>query len=322
MTLWSRFQSLQRKIIAAIVVVGLLPLTILLVLIYFEERRALQEATGANFKEVAVEAARRIEMHVTRGMNESQQLATMPFLRTAVSEANRTYEGKDAHRIQEIIKDWQRRWKRRDKHSEFPLFVNRIVTNLLIQWHEIRKADYLGIIVTDGQGALVVSSIPQVEYSYETTAWWHAIVKEGSRDPYVGDVMFDPAFGTYVVVVTAPILDDHHQAVIGAVTILLRRDTVFRSIAEVALGETGHAMLFGSDGALVMCPVLAPEAHTVDAAFSARLGVLKSGWAVSSDDSHGGTNSLIGYAPVRFVERLAPGSIGGKQWVTVNTSRR
>ena len=317
MTLWSRFQSLQRKIIAAIVVVGLLPLTILLVLIYFEERRALQEATGANFKEVAVEAARRIEMHVTRGMNESQQLATMPFLRTAVSEANRTYEGKDAHRIQEIIKDWQRRWKRRDKHSEFPLFVNRIVTNLLIQWHEIRKADYLGIIVTDGQGALVVSSIPQVEYSYETTAWWHAIVKEGSRDPYVGDVMFDPAFGTYVVVVTAPILDDHHQAVIGAVTILLRRDTVFRSIAEVALGETGHAMLFGSDGALVMCPVLAPEAHTVDAAFSARLGVLKSGWAVSSDDSHGGTNSLIGYAPVRFVERLAPGSIGGKQWVTV-----
>ncbi len=317
MKLWSRFQSLQRKIIAAIVVVGLLPLTILLVLIYVEEHRALREATGANFKEAAVEAARRVEMHVTRSMNESQQLATMPFLRSAVSEANRTYEGKDARRIQEIIKDWQQRWRRRDKRSEFPLFVNRIVTNFLIQWHEIRKSDYLGIIVTDGQGALVVSSIPQVDYAYEKTAWWHAVVEEGSQDPYIGDVAFDPAFGTHVVVVAAPIMDDNHQTVIGAVTILLRRDTLFRSVAEVVLGETGHAMLFGSDGTLVMCPVLAPEAHTITSEFSARLEALKSGWAVSSDDSHGGADSLIGFAPVRFVERLAPGSIGGKQWITV-----
>jgi len=317
MKLWSRFQSLQRKIIAAIVVIGLLPLTILLVLIYVEERRALREATGANFKEAAVEAARRVEMHVTRSMNESQQLATMPFLRTAVSEANRTYEGKDAKSIKEIIEDWQQRWGDRDKRSEFPLFVNRIVTNFLIQWHEIRKSDYLGIVVTDGQGALVVSSIPQVEYSYEKTAWWHAIVKEGSLDPYVGDVAFDPAFGTHVVAVAAPIQDDNHQAVIGAVTILLRRDTLFHSVAEVALGETGHAMLFGSDGTLVMCPALAPEAHTVNPEFSDRLRTVKSGWAVASDDSHGGTESLIGFAPVRFADRLAAGSIGGKQWITV-----
>ncbi len=103
MTFWSRSHSLQRKIIAAIVMVGLLPLTLLLALTYVEERRALREMTGANFKEVAVEAARRIEMHVTRGINEAQQLATTPFLRTAVSEANRTYEGKDGQSIQEIM---------------------------------------------------------------------------------------------------------------------------------------------------------------------------------------------------------------------------
>ena len=53
---------------------------------YIEERRALRETIGANFKEVAVEAARRIEMQVTRGINEAQQLATTPFLRTSVTE--------------------------------------------------------------------------------------------------------------------------------------------------------------------------------------------------------------------------------------------
>lgn len=76
---WSRSYSLQQKIIAAIVMVGLLPLVLLLILIYVEERRALRESTGANFKEAAVEAARRIESHVSRSINEAQQLATTPF---------------------------------------------------------------------------------------------------------------------------------------------------------------------------------------------------------------------------------------------------
>lgn len=317
MALWSRSHSLQRKIIAAIVLVGLLPLTLLLILIYVEERRAVREATGANFKEAAVEAARRIEMHVTRGMNEAQQLATTPFLRTAVSEANRSYEGKDENSILEIIRDWQQRWGQRDKRSEFPLFVNRLVTNFLIRWHEIRKSDYVGILVTDGEGALVVSSIPQVDYSYAKTAWWQAVVKGGSRQPYVGEMIFEPAFGTHVVVVAAPIMDDQQQGVIGAVTILLRRDTLFQSIAEVAFGSTGHAMLFNSDGTLVMCPVLAPEAHTLTADFGSLLGALKSGWGEAADDSHGRTDALIGFAPVRFADGLAPGSIGGKTWVTV-----
>ncbi len=258
MTLWSRSHSLQRKIITAIVLVGLLPLILLLALTYVEERRALREMTGANFKEVAVEAARRIEMQVSRGMNEAQQLATTPFLHTAVTEANRTYEGKDAQSIQGMIKDWQQRWHQRDKQSEFPLFINRIVTNYLIRWHDIRKSDYVGILVTDQQGALVVSSIPQVEYFYGKTPWWQAVVKGGSFRGYVSEIAFDPAFGTHVVVVAAPILDDTKETVIGTVTILLRRDTIFHAIAEVTIGATGHAMLFSSDGVPVICPVLSP----------------------------------------------------------------
>ncbi|HEX7093480.1 MAG TPA: PAS domain S-box protein [Nitrospiraceae bacterium] len=317
MTLWSRSHSLQRKIITAIVLVGLLPLILLLALTYIEERRALREMTGANFKEVAVEAARRIEMQVSRGMNEAQQLATTPLLRTGVTEANRTYEGKDAQSIQSMIKDWQQRWHQRDKQSEFPLFINRIVTNYLIRWHDIRKSDYVGILVTDQQGALVVSSIPQVEYFYGKTPWWQAVVKGGSLRGYVSEIAFDPGFGTHVVVVASPILDDTKGTVIGAVTILLRRDMIFHAIAEVTIGATGHAMLFSSDGVPVICPVLAPEEHTVRPELISALGGLKAGWTVAADDSHGSRNALIGFAPVRFGESMAPGSLGGNQWITV-----
>ncbi len=317
MKLWSRSHSLQHKIITAIVMVGLLPLGLLLLITYLEEHRALRDTTGANFKEVAVEVSRRIEMHVTRGINEAQQLATTPFLRTAVSEANRTYEGKDPKSIQEIIKDWQQRWRQRDKRSEFPLFINRIVTNYLIRWHDIRKSDYVGILVTDNQGALVVSSIPQVEYFYGRTAWWPAVVKSKQPQVYVGEIAFDPAFGTHVVVVAAPIFEDGQQTAIGTVTILLRRDTLFRSISEVEIGASGHAMLFSSDGTSLICPILAPEEHVVRPDFIGTITQEKAGWATVSDDSHGSLNALIGFAPVRFTDPLAPGSMGGKQWITV-----
>ena len=120
-----------------------------------------------------------------------------------------------------------------------------------------------------------------------------------------------------MVVVAAPILDDTKGTVIGAVTILLRRDTIFHAIAEVTIGATGHAMLFSSDGVPVICPVLAPEEHTVRPELISALGGLKAGWTVAADDSHGSRNALIGFAPVRFGESLAPGSLGGKQWITV-----
>ncbi len=316
MKLWGRSHSLQRKIITAIVMVGLLPLTLSLVLTYFTERRALHETIGASFREKAVEAASRVEMKVTRGINEAEQLAATPFLHTSVTEANRSYAGKEPRSIESMIKDWQKEWRRRGKSNEFPLFINRIVTNYLIRLHDIRRADYLGILVTDNQGALVVSSIPQVEYYHGKSAWWQAAFNKGRGADYVSELYFDSSYGTHVLNVAVPILDEDQRTAIGVVSVLLKRDSLFRAISEITIGATGHAMLLSSDGTPLICPVLAPEEHVITPALVEQLGPMQAGWSIAGDDSHGGHNSLIGFAPVRLSDRLAPGSLGGKRWVT------
>ena len=316
MKLWGGSQSLQRKIITAIVMVGLLPLTLSLILTYIEERRALRETVGANFKEIAVEAARRIEMQVTRGINEAQQLATAPFLRTSVTEANRSYAGKDEKSVQMMIGDWQRRWRERERRHEFPLFINRIVTNYLIRWHDIRKSDYIAILVTDNHGALVVSSIPHVEYYYGKSSWWQAAFQEGQGKVYVSEIYFDPSFGTHVLNVSVPILDDEQHVPVGTVSLLLRRDSLFHSISDVTIGATGHAMLMSSDGVPLICPVLSPEEHVVDPALLSHMNRSHASSFVATDDSHGGRNSIVGIAPVRLGEQLSVGSLGGKRWLT------
>ena len=239
MKLWGRSHSLQRKIITAIVMVGLLPLTLSLILTYFTERRALHETIGANFREKAVEAARRVEMKVTRGINEAEQLAATPFLRTSVTEANRSYAGKEPRNIESMIQDWQKEWRRRGKSNEFPLFINRIVTNYLIRLHDIRRADYLGILVTDNQGALVVSSIPQGEYFHGKSTWWQAAFNKGRGAEYVSEIHFDPSYGTHVLIVAVPIWDDDQRAVIGVVSI--SGGSILR-LAAVALELGGTSM--------------------------------------------------------------------------------
>jgi PAS domain S-box-containing protein len=313
--LWSRSHSLQRKIITSIVMVGLLPLTVSLLLTFQEERRALRETTGANFKEIAVEAARRIEMQVLRGANEAQQLAATPFLRTGVAEANRSYEGKPEASVQAMIRDWQQRWRGRRHQHEFPVFINRLVTNYLIRWHDIRKADYVAILVTDNRGALVVSSVPQAEYYYGKAGWWTATVSAKRGQTYVDDY-FDPAFGTHVLNVSVPIWDEERGGAIGAVSILLRRDSLFRVISEVSIGATGHAMLMSSDGAALLCPVFNPEEHTISAQLVEQMNRVRAGWFIAAEDSHGGRDSIVGVAPVRLGDSLAGGSLGGRRWVT------
>lgn len=317
MKLWNRPQSLQQKVITAIVMVGLLPLTISLVLTYFEEQHALRKTIGNNFKEVAVEAARRIEMQVTRGVNEAQQLATAPFLKTAVTESNRSYQGKSEKDVQAMIGDWQRKWRGRERKQEFPLFINRIVTNYLIRWHDIRKSDYIAIFVTDNRGALVVSSIPQVDYYYGKSPWWQAAYNKGRGEVYVSEIYFDPSFGTHALNVSVPIMDEEQGGVIGTVSVILRRDALFHSVSDVVIGATGHAMLMSADGALLICPVLSLEEHTIRPDLVKQIGQMHAGWIVAADDTHGGRNSIVGFAPVRLGHQLAASSLGGTRWVTL-----
>jgi PAS domain S-box-containing protein len=61
--------------------------------------------------------------------------------------------------------------------------------------------------------------------------------------------------------------------------------------------------------------VLAPEEHVITPALVEQLRPMQTGWSIAPDDSHGMHNSLIGYAPVRLSDRLAPGSLGGKRWL-------
>ena len=138
-------------------------------------------------------------------------MATIPFIRGAVTENNRSYEGRDREKIKAIIEEWRKQWRQRKDPDEFPVFVNQIATNYLMDWHAIRKSDYLGILVTDNQGAIVLSSLPQVQFFHGESLWWKAAFNDGEGQIFVSDLRFDPSFGTHVLNVVVPIFDENES---------------------------------------------------------------------------------------------------------------
>ncbi len=293
------------------VLIGLLPLSFAFVITYLEERQAIQQAIGRDFSQIAIEAAGKIELQVMRGLSEARQLGTIPILRGAVIDSNRSFSGRDPVSVRRMIREWEGLWNKGRGRGRFPDFVNKMATDYLLEWHRIRKDEYIAILVTDRHGALVLSSTPNTEYDQSQTKWWRASYNEGKGQIYVSDLMRDEALDVHVLEVAVPILDDAQKETVGAINIRLRSDELFKAIQEVRIGEQGHAMLLNSLGKPLICPVLAPDKHSISATLMNQINKPSAGWVVAEDDSHGGKNSIVGFAPVRFSIPLAPESFGG-----------
>ena len=153
-----------------------------------------------------------------------------------------------------------------------------------------------------------------MKFFHGRSSWWQAIFQHPQEQSYVSDLFFDPSFGTHVLNVAVPILDDQRTELVGAISILLRRDSLFQSVSEVTVGETGHAMLVASDGTPLLCPVLSLEEHAVKPHLVHAMATQKAGWVMANPDSHGAENSIVGFAPLRLGLGHETASFGGHQW--------
>jgi hypothetical protein len=247
------------------VLIGLLPLCFSIFITGYEQYRTIRDTIGRDFQQIAIETAGKIELQVTQTINEARQLATIPIVRSAVIDSNRSYAGRSLPAIRRMVREWESRWNARAQRDRYPDFVNKMAIDYLSDWIRIRKGEYISILVADSQGALVVSSSPRAEYDQSKSLWWQASYNGGKGEIYVSDLVFDPDLGSYVLEVSAPILNETQQKAVGAVNVRLRPDELFKAIQEVRLGERGLALLLNSVGMQLICPLVSPEGHSIQA---------------------------------------------------------
>src|SRR3990172_5817131 len=87
--------NIQKKVIASMLFVGTIPGILVVALTYLSGTNALKNSIGTNFQEIAKETAGKIAILMDKEVQEAQNLALSPYIRAAVLEANKRYEGEN-----------------------------------------------------------------------------------------------------------------------------------------------------------------------------------------------------------------------------------
>lgn len=312
----ARRGGLQRTFVIALLIVGFVPGIVALVATYLYSTSSLKHSIGTSFQEIAHSTATQIANVIDTEISRAVRLAAVPILiRQHVEIRNQRYQGKTQSQIQALLAEEEETWPLEsaiDPPRVHPVVRSR-TTQFLKEWAEEANS-YDRVVVADSRGAVVATTIPRVEYLNAGTEWWQEAFHAQPGGAYVSTLRFDTDANAFVFDVAVPILSESGDRQIGVVALVIRREVLLNRILRIHVGETGHGMLLDSGGTPLVCPVLPPTAHLIKADLVERLTRDRPSWMVAEDDAHGGHNSIVGVAPVRFTHHLTPMSLGGHRW--------
>lgn len=303
-----RTGGLQNKFFISLLTVGIVPGIVALTATYVYSTSSLKQSIGSSFQEIARSTAIRIAAAVDAEIDRAVRLAKVPVLiRGVVEDSNRRYAGTSDAEIARQLDQEERAGRRKDRT------VQNVRTAAYLQDWAGKDGDYVRVVVADSRGAVVVSTDPVVPYRQAGQEWWREVFR-GTADAYVSTLRMDPAVKDYVFDVAVPVRGERDGVTIGVVGLTIRRKVLTDTILPIRVGETGHGMLLDTAGTPLICPVLPPTAHLIQESLVNQLARPDPLWLVAKDDAHGGHNSIIGAAPVRFAHQLSPASLGGHRW--------
>ncbi len=303
-----RTGGLQRKFFFSLLVVGIVPGIAALIATYLYSTASLKAAIGDSFQEIARSTAIRLASAVDNEIDRAIRLALIPVqIKQRIIAANRRYHGRDEAAIRRLLsEDGDDLNGRQGAHLDE-------TTRYLREWAE-QTGYYVRVMVADQRGALVASTDSLARPIQSDQRWWQEAMKATATGSYVSSLILDPQLNDYVLEVAVPVRNDAQAAPIGAVGLVVRRDVLTNTILPIHVGDTGHGMLLDTQGTPLICPVLPPTSHLIPEQLLTRLIGNRPIWLVAEDDAHGGTNAIVGAAPVRFAHLLTPSSLGGDHW--------
>ena len=273
-----RKENIQRKVIASILLVGIIPGIIVVILTYLTGINALKNSIGINLQEIAKETADKIQIITDREIQDAQSLALSPYIKAAV------------------LKDGR--------------FSQNSVNSYLKAYLKQRQMEYGSILITDAKGVVIASTNLVADYNQREAKWWNIAYKHGKV--FISDIEYDEKAQTYFLTIAVPVLDNKN--IIGVLKIIHDVNDIFKIITSIKIGETGHANLVTSDGILIVCPVFPPKSHRINNQLMQQISFDKPGWGIAADDAHGGKDSIIGFAPVASTLKIGQDNFGGKKW--------
>jgi len=316
-------RGLKRKLILSMVLVGALPLTIGLVMAFFQGTKEIREVSGSSFEALASETARKIDLILSEELAQTSQITTdVNIIHTLEVQRDQLADYGD-EALQTLIAQETQAWT--EENSEFvtSLTQNDLVTILRRYYggtyvdpgHPIpvvTRSATRGLFLTDVAGRLIATLNANVPYAHSHESWWKGAFKNGVGQPYIENVAFNEQLGVYTFSLSLPIMDSLRYQVVGVLHRIYDAKEFFAShIETIRFGKTGHVMLIDGTGTVLSCPVLRTGTRLSDAQIIPLVTPMHSGWSAAPSDGHGGArSSIIGFSPLPTTSQITQDSTG------------
>lgn len=300
----SRKTGLRKKIVSAMVIMAILPVFLGLVVTSWRGTTALRKAIGTNFEGLAKEAASKTDLGVQKEIAELHFIGGSPEIQEALHH-NRSASA-------DVGGEHPRKIKPASAASDPKLvtFLERIIR--LPENESVLQA----LVVVNDTGIPIAASSRSANpsLSVEESAWWKE-TKGEKGGVYIGGIYQDEQNGSdFFFDIALPIFEKENGRFLGVLKATLHlRPFLQPFIYPIRFGSTGHAMLIDSTGVVLICPILPTGSHVADPALLETITADRPGWVTAHNDGHGGTNSIVGFAPLPAVSQLVS-SKGGKPW--------
>jgi len=305
--------TLFRKLVLASVVVGLLPIILAFGLSYVSQRDTIRKMMGSAFEVVARETGEKLSLLISALVDNATDLARSDRVLAAVVRSNRVRLGSRPDDRRGTV---EREAAGRGAQSATFDPMDRTAMEALENFRQRDPQEYIQLVLTDREGNVVGVS-PQgstVRSGYLDAPEWKAAFANGEGKVFVSGILWNPSIAAFTLDVGVPVR--RNESVEGVLIVKHSVGRLFKSVTDVRIGQTDHAMLVSSDGTLLFCPVYQIKNHTLSEALTRQIFQDQPGWFLTHDDVHfPGQEAVNGFAPVHFqIEDLSPESLAGQHW--------
>jgi len=321
--------GLQRKLILSMLLVGVVPLIVGFALAFWQGSREIQTVNGENFKTLAEETARKVDLLVSDEVARTSRIAADPSIIHELEQRRDALLGMTEDERRRSVDELKGGWEAKDPTAVQAITGSR-TAGLLQEYFSgahseadqlipqvVRSATKM-LYITDIEGTLVAALTATPPVANKDTAWWKGSFHHGVGQLFIEDVHFDERAQTYVVSISLPIMDRIRYGAVGVIHRVIDAKEFFTpSIAPIRFGKTGHVMLIDHRGIVISCPILPTGVPLSNVQLVPLVTPLHAGWVSAPSDGHGGqSTSIIGFAPVTETSRATNGDLSKGSWHT------
>jgi signal transduction histidine kinase len=309
--------------------VGIVPLMVGLGLAFWQGSREIQVVNGENFKALAEETARKIDLLMSDEVARTSRIATDYSIILELEQRRDALQSMTEAEHHRAVEGLKKGWEAKDPAAVQAITGGK-VADLMQEYLSGSKSEADQLIpqvirsatkmlsITDIEGNLVAASTTLPPFANQDTAWWKGAFHRGVGQLFIQNVFFDERAQAYVISISLPIMDRIRYGPVGVLhRVIDAKELISPSISPIRFGKTGHVMLIDHRGIVMSCPILPTGVRLSDTQIVPLVTPVQPGWVTAPSDGHGGqSTSLIGFAPVPEISRATNDDLGKGSWHT------